>query len=73
MAHDKSTAIKQSKASIPADVLLFKQLETLSAQIIKLTDEQEAKRKEKKEADGKDTWCPPTESDSTFVHGGDNF
>jgi hypothetical protein len=73
VAHDKSIAINQDRAPKAADTILFKQLEILSSQIFKLTDEQEAKRKEKKEADGQDTWCPSIESDSTFVHGGDNF
>ena len=73
LAHDKSTAVSQNKAVKQADEILFKQLEILSSQIFKLSDEQEAKRKEKKEADGQDSWCPPTESDTTFVHLGANF
>jgi len=77
MAHDKSTAIQQGRAVMQGETVLFKQLEILSGQIMKLTDEQEAKRKEKtKEAvgdDGTSPWCPPTESESTFVHGGANF
>jgi hypothetical protein len=73
VAHDKSMAADKGGAPEPADTTLFKQLGVLSSQIFMLTAEQEAKRKEKKEADGEETWCPPCESDNTFVHAGENF
>jgi hypothetical protein len=73
IAHDKSRSANNDKAAEPADAILFKQLELLSAQIIKLTVEQKQTRKEKKAVDGEEKWCPPGEDESTFVHSGENF
>lgn len=72
-AHDKSLAAKSNKPLEPADTTLFKQLEDLSAQILKFTEEEESKRKKKKDAAGETDWCPPPADDSTFVHSGENF
>lgn len=73
VAHDKSMAADKGGVPEPADTTLFKQLGILSSQIFKLTAEQEAKRKEKKEANGDERWCPPSDSDDTFIHLGENF
>jgi len=51
MAHDKSSGANNGETPEPADTILFKQLEILSSQIIKLSAEQEEIRKMKKSAD----------------------
>jgi hypothetical protein len=71
IAHDKSIGTTKDKEK--ADAGLFKQVELLSAQIIKLSAEQEETRKKKKTADGEEKWCPPGEDASPFVHSGENF
>lgn len=72
VAHDKSVSGEPNKLE-PADTVLFKQLENLSLQIFKFTEEDEERRKKKKKDAGEKDWCPPPSDDSTFVHAGENF
>jgi len=72
-AHDKSLASKLNKPAEHADTTLFKQLEDLSVQILKFTEEEEQKRKKKKDVASKSDWCPPPADDTTFIGSGVNF